>query len=66
MCSFVNNSDLKTLRDTELSALFNKVTREASQSKPGSIEQQRSMASLENIKREIGRRHARRFYTPGR
>jgi hypothetical protein len=59
MDRFITPSELHSLDDKELCALFNKVCDALYASEPDSPERYTAYASLENIRREIARRAAR-------
>ena len=59
MDRIITTSELRRADDKELCALFNKVSAHLYRCEPGSPEAGKTLASLENIRREIGYRAAR-------
>lgn len=59
MDRIITTSELRRADDRELCTLFNKVSAHLYRCKPGSPEAGDALASLENIRREIGYRAAR-------
>ena len=58
MCRIITESELTNKTDIELSALFRKVSREIVNSKIGSPERRKALASLDNISRAMRTRHS--------
>jgi len=51
MCRIITQSELQNKTDIELSALFQKISRQAATSQPGSLKQVFALASLDNIRK---------------
>lgn len=65
MRKVITPSELHTRSETELSALFQSVSRELTGTEPGSVERRNTLASLENIQRTLAARRSRRPKPPG-
>lgn len=65
MCKIMTSLDLDRRRDSELSALFRKVSQELVESEPNTVKRRTALANLENISRAMASRHSRRFKPPG-
>jgi len=57
MCRIITESELTNKTDIELSALFQKVSREIENSESGSPERRNALANLENISRAMRTRY---------
>ncbi|PIR00605.1 MAG: hypothetical protein COV66_05470 [Nitrospinae bacterium CG11_big_fil_rev_8_21_14_0_20_45_15] len=64
MTKLITNRELAGLTLRELQGLFRRIFNELAQSDPGTPQRRNSLASLENIQREINRRYARQW-NPG-
>lgn len=58
MCRIITESELTNKTDIELSALFRKVSQDIANSKIGSPERRKALASLDNISRAMRTRHS--------
>lgn len=56
MCKLITVWELQQCSDNELCALFQKVSQDMVQSKPGSSERRNALASMENITRSLNTR----------
>ena len=54
--NLITRTELADLTDAELAALFALISRELSEAKPGSVEWQSGVISLDNIRREQAKR----------
>lgn len=57
MTKLITNHELAGLTLSELQGLFRRIFNELAQSDPGTPQRRNSLASLENIQREIDRRY---------
>ena len=53
MCRLITSTELDRLTETELSALFRKVSGHLNRTEPGTPERRHCLASLENIERKV-------------
>jgi hypothetical protein len=58
MCRIITSSELHRLGYEELRSLFNTVSRELAQTRPGTPERRAALASLETIQRAMAQRLA--------
>ena len=65
MFKLITAWELQHRTDTELCALFQKVSQEMVKTEPGSDDHRNACASLENVKRAINARQAPRLKPPG-
>jgi len=65
MRKIITPSELHHHSESELSALFRKVSQELTGTEPGSAERRNALASLENIQRARASRRARPMKPPG-
>jgi len=65
MSKLITAWELQQHRDTELCALFHKVSQELVQSEPGTYQRRNALASIENITCELNYRRAYHPKPPG-
>lgn len=65
MRKVITQSELHSRSESELSALFRKVSQELTGTTPGSTERRNTLASLENIQRALATRRSMHPKPPG-
>ena len=61
MTKLITTNELAKLNDSELNELFRAIFNELVQSEPDTAQRRNSLASLENLRREINQRHSNQY-----